>query len=372
MSVPAAPAPVGDGNVARVPRQHPAGILVYGMYDISSLSSAPKVRIAMMTEALSRQTHTELISGGRLARAVSAARWFVSGGPRRVGAVYVESATSSAMPTDLAFLALMRLLRKPVGVYFRDAYQHFRDVHPRVRRRQVLSDWLWRLTTPLLKVVASVRYAPSSGLASVLHISSPVLLPPGTDPKSPYLGIGEADVVGAIVQVAPRSGLDTLVAAMELVRVRRPQARLRVVARSIDDEEAAGLPAWMEVITAARSSIPEVLAGARVCVLPLPVNAYTDLAVAVRLLDLLALGKPIVATDTLETRAILAASGAGVVTDDSAEGMAKGILDLLADESEAERCSANARAYASTFSNTWAARAEKVRQTLHVAGEAVS
>lgn len=41
-----------------------AAILVYGMYDISVLDNAPRVRIAMMTEALSRQAHTERIVGG--------------------------------------------------------------------------------------------------------------------------------------------------------------------------------------------------------------------------------------------------------------------------------------------------------------------
>jgi glycosyltransferase involved in cell wall biosynthesis len=360
-------APEGDRELRPGSR---GGILIYGMYDISTPSSAPKVRITMMTEALSRQTHTELISGGRMARTIAAARWLASGGPRRVGAVYVESATSSAMPTDLAFLAFMRLLRKPVGVYFRDAYQLFRDVHPRSHRRQILSDWLWRLTTPLLKAIASVRYAPSTGLARVLRLSGSVILPPGTDPTAPNLGVGEDDMVGAIVQVDPRSGLDKLVAAMELVRVHRPEARLRVVARSIGKEDADGLAPWMEVVTPARSSIAEALAGARVCVLPLPVNAYTNLAVAVRLFDLLAFGKPIVATDTLETRAILDASGAGMVTEDSAEGMARGILDLLADRALAERCAAGARTYACTFSSTWAARAETVLRTLGCTREA--
>jgi glycosyltransferase involved in cell wall biosynthesis len=372
MPVSATPARGGDQAAAPVQRRRPGGILLYGMYDISSLSSAPRVRIAMMTGALSRQIHTERIVGGRLARAVASVRWLASGGPRRVGAVYVESATTSAMPTDLAFLFVMRLLRKPVGVYFRDAYQLFREVYPRTRRQQILSDWLWRLTTPLLKVISSVRYAPSIGLARVLGLSRAVMLPPGADPATAYLGMGDADVVGTIVQVAPRSGLDRLVAAMELVRKRRPDARLRVVARSIDEEQAARLPAWMEVIPAGRSSVPDALAGARVAVLPLPVNAYTDLAVAVRLFDFLALGKPIVATDAVETRAIMEASGAGMVTDESAEGMAAGILALLEDEALASRCSTNARAYACSASNTWDARATTVLETLGLTAETVS
>src|ERR1035437_6997924 len=235
-------------------RSHSRGVLVFGMYDLAGMDRAPKVRIALMTEALARQARTELITGGRVGRFVASVRWLASGGPRRVGAVYVESATTSAMPADLAFLALMRMLGRPVGVFFRDAYQLYRDVHPRTRRRQVLSDWLWRLSTPLLKRHATVRYAPSSGLATALGLEGAVMLPPGTDPTLPDLRVGEPAVVATIAQVARGSGLDVLLEAMALVRRRRPAARLVVVARSVDPETAAGLPEWGAVVPAQRNS----------------------------------------------------------------------------------------------------------------------
>jgi glycosyltransferase involved in cell wall biosynthesis len=338
------------------------------MYDTSGLDSAPKVRIEMMAEALSGRVHTERITGGRVGRFVASVRWLASGGPRRVGGVYVESPTANAMPTDLAFLALMRLLRRPVGVYFRDAYQLFRDIHPRTRRRQILTDFLWRLTTPLLKRVASVQFAPTDGLAQALSLRQAILLPPGTDPKAPDLGIGEPDVVAAIAQVTPGSGLDTLVAAMALVRERRPAARLTVAARSIDGATAAALPDWVEVAVAGRASLPELLRPGRVCVLPLPINRYTNLAVAVRLLDLLGFGKPIVATDTSPTRAIVEASGAGTVTADTAAGLAGGILPILEDAALAARLAASARRYACAPESTWDARAVTVLTSLDLAG----
>ena len=337
------------------------------MYDTAGLDSAPKVRIEMMAEALSGRVHTERITGGRVGRFVASTKWLLSGGPRRVGAVYVESPTANAMPTDLAFLALMRLLRRPVGVYFRDAYQLFRDIHPRTRRRQVLTDFLWRLTTPLLKRVASVRFAPTDGLAQALGIANAVLLPPGTDPKLPDLGIGEPDVVAAIAQVGPGSGLDTLLAAMAIVRERRPAARLIVAARSVDGPMAAGLPDWVKVAAGGRASLPDLLRPGRVCVLPLPINGYTNLAVAVRLLDLLGFGKPIVATDTNPTRAIIEASGAGTVTSDTAAGLADGILPILEDADLAARLAVNARLYAVSPESTWDARASTVLETLCVA-----
>jgi glycosyltransferase involved in cell wall biosynthesis len=342
------------------------GILLYGMYDLTGLDRAPEVRIAMMTDALSHRVHTERVAGGRLGRTVAAFRWLVSGGPRRVGAVYVEAPTSAALPGDIAFLALMRLLGRPVGVYFRDAYQLFRDLHPRQHRRQLIVDWVWRVTTRLLKQIATVRYAPSSGLARVLGLRDPVMLPPGTDPTLPELGIGEPDLVAAIVQIAPRTGFDTLVAAVAIVRASRPLVRLRIVARSVDRERAAALPEWVEVVSASRDQLAEALRPGRVCVLPLPVTAYTDLAVAVRLVDLLAFGKPIVATDTVETRALIEASGAGTVTADTPGGLAAGILPILADERLALRFAKNARSYACSPEATWDARARTVLATLSV------
>jgi glycosyltransferase involved in cell wall biosynthesis len=340
------------------------GILLYGMYDLRGMDRAPEVRIAMMADALSHRVHMERVVGGRLGRTVAAFRWLASGGARRVGAVYVETPTSAVLPGDLAFLVLMRLLRRPVGIYFRDAYQLFRGLHPRQHRRQLIVDLVWRFTTRLLKGIATVRYAPSSGLARVLGLRDAVMLPPGTDPSLPNLGIGEPDVVVAIVQVAPRTGLDTLVAAVALVRASRPSVRLRIVARSVDSELAAALPDWVEVISAGRDSLADALRPGRVCVLPLPITAYTDLAVAVRLLDFLAFGKPIVATDTIETRALIEASGAGTVTPDTAAGLAGGILPILEDEGLARHFADNARQYACSPDATWDARAATVLATL--------
>jgi glycosyltransferase involved in cell wall biosynthesis len=94
------------------------------------------------------------------------------------------------------------------------------------------------------------------------------------------------------------------------------------------------------------------------------VTRYTDLAVAVRLFDFLALGKPIVATDTIESRALLEASGAGLVAADTSLDLADAILRLLEDEALAARCAANARAYAVAPENMWDARAQTVLESL--------
>ncbi len=332
------------------------------MYDMAALDRAPTVRIAMMSAALGRQTHLESITGGRFGRFGSAVRWLASGGPRRVGAVYVESATTSAMPTDLAFLALMRLLGKPVGVYFRDAYQLFRDTYPRRSRRQILSDVMWRVTTPLLRGVATRSFAPSRGLAEALHLENPALLPPGTDPTQPDLGPGTGQVVAYVGSTNRADGFDLLLEAMAIVHDRCPDASLLLVG----SPPAAELPAYVRSERASRDGLATLLRGARLCVIPRPINAYSSLAVPIKLWDYLSLGKAVVATAATETAAILEQSGAGVATPDTAEGLAEGLLRLLTDEAEAARLSADARAFACAPGSTWDARARTVLETLGV------
>src|SRR5260221_3208731 len=91
-------------------------LLLYGMYEMGVLDSAPRVRIDMMRRALERHVRLEFISGGRWARARAGATWLLGGGWRRVDAVYVESSTSAATPADLMLLAFIRVLGRPVAV----------------------------------------------------------------------------------------------------------------------------------------------------------------------------------------------------------------------------------------------------------------
>jgi len=334
------------------------------MYDLAGLDKAPKVRIEMMTRALARLTHTERIVGGRLRRSVAAFRWLAGGGPRRVRAVYVESVTTSSMPTDLAFLLIMRLLRRPVGVYFRDAYQLYRGTYPRSRRRQILSDWAWRITQPMLARVATVRYVQSAGLGEALHLRRPVLLPPGTDPSSPDLGAGAALLVAYVGGGGWADGFDTLVEAMAIVRATCPGARLLAVGPSLAPERRAALPDYVELHRTGRDGLVELIKDARCCVIPRPITEYTNFVIPIKLWDYLSYGKPVVATAATETARILESSGAGLVTPDSAAGIAEGLVKLLLDESLARRLAANARVFACAPGSTWDARAATVLESL--------
>jgi len=347
------------------PSQAGARLLLYAMYDASVPGSAPRVRIGMLSKALAREVRLERIEGGRWQRLAQLPRLILH--LRRVDAVYVESATAAAMPWDLLALAMARAMGRPVGVYFRDAYQLFRGLYPVTGLRQRLSDATWRLTVALLRRLATVRFAPSAGLAAALRLEGAVLLPPGTDPSAPDLGTGSVPLVAYVGAATSPLGVDRLLAAMELVRLEAPAVRLLMVSPAAP---AQPLPEWVDLRVASRDELPALLAPAAACVLPLPINAYTNLARALRLTDFLSWGKPIVATATTESRALLEPTGAGLLVGDEPAAIAEGLLRVLRDDALAAGLATAARALAVAPGSTWGDRAALIVDRLVPASRA--
>jgi glycosyltransferase involved in cell wall biosynthesis len=337
-------------------------LIFYGMYDAARAGSAPRVRIQLLSTALARRARVTMVSGPRLARLAQGVR-LVLGDLRHFDGVYVETATSSAMPWDLWFLAAARASGVPVGIYFRDAYPVHRDLYPLPGWRARLSDLGWRISVAAYRRLASVSFTPSRGLADSLRLAGAVLLPPGTDPGTPELGPGSEPVVAYVGALAAPVGFDRLVDAVRLVREELPEARLLAVG-STPSGVAPALPDWVEVRQASRDELASLLAGVSVCAIPLPINRYTNMAWPLKLSDYLAFGKPIVATATDETAAVLDGSGAGIVVGDTPAAIAAGLLRVLRDPELAARLAAASRRLALAPGSTWDDRAALIVERL--------
>ncbi|MBR1213944.1 glycosyltransferase family 4 protein [Bradyrhizobium sp. JYMT SZCCT0180] len=75
---------------------------------------------------------------------------------------------------------------------------------------------------------------------------------------------------------------------------------------------------------------------ADVCLSPCPVDPILVVGTPTKLVEYLAMGRPVVANDHPDQREVLEASGAGLVTDLSSEGFAEAIAILLSDKTAAE------------------------------------
>lgn len=344
---------------SRVPR-----ILIYSMYDPGRPDRAGNVRSRLLADAMMREARVVLISGGRRARAFGALSWIAREGPRSIDAAYVESASSFASPADLAFLLVLRLASRPVGVYFRDAYQEFRDLYPITSGKDQLLDILWHLSTPILKRLSTVQFAPTAALARVLSLKRLTLLPPGTDSAAPNLGAGSGDIVGYVGAVGLPDGVDLLVEAMRTVRGTKPDASLIVVTGGELERTVSPVPPWVTVLRKGRTDLPEILRDVAVCTIPRRINRYNDLAVPVKLMDYLSYGKPVVATRCEAIAALLGPTDAAILVADSSEEIAAGILRILSNRNEGSRLAERARALAVDPEWTWDARARTIISVL--------
>ena len=219
-----------------------------------------------------------------------------------------------------------------------------------IRRRRELNEAMFRWhVVPTASFAALTRLDPGrvivgGNATDIRHVR------PGPWPSIPTIGL----VSGA----APGRGIEALVAAARLVRSSVPDVRLLLwlAATSVESRawldalraEVAG-EAWIEIGQAAYDDLGTELQRATVLCIAHPAGSYMDVALPVKLFDSMAAGRPLLVTPRTETRAIVEAHGAGIVTDgDRPEDLAEGLIGLLGDEERARRLGSAARTAAET------------------------
>jgi glycosyltransferase involved in cell wall biosynthesis len=107
--------------------------------------------------------------------------------------------------------------------------------------------------------------------------------------------------------------------------------------------------------------LPRVLA----TVTPRLRTPYNDLAVPIKVMEYLGYARPIVATDTIETAAIIRGADCGIVVPDTAQGLADGIVTLAsAPAAQVVRWGEAARHAAAA--NSWDSRAGAILDLLGI------
>jgi glycosyltransferase involved in cell wall biosynthesis len=163
----------------------------------------------------------------------------------------------------------------------------------------------------------------------------------------------EIPAVGMVSGAAPGRGIESLIAAMRLVRELVPEARLYLWLIATGPEGAEQIEqlrvetaddAWIEIATAPYAELGPTLAKATVLVIPHPAIDYMDVILPVKLFDSMAAGRPLVVTPRRETVKIVEPNGVGLVSaDDDPASLAEPIARLLRDEALARRMGAAAR-----------------------------
>jgi glycosyltransferase involved in cell wall biosynthesis len=190
-----------------------------------------------------------------------------------------------------------------------------------------------------------------------------MLLPPGS--PAPIDAVREPGArqllfVGGLRH--PMHGLDLLVGAVERVRAAGHDLGVICVSRP-GEEPPPPWPSWLRVERGAAAEITALLPGVLASIQPYRCSPYNELAVPIKVMDYLAYGRPLVVTNCAEQAAIVRAAGAGLVADDTIDGLAAAV-ERVVSASPTELEGWSAAAHAAARANSWASRADRVLATL--------
>lgn len=350
----------------------PGEIVILGMFDLTRLGSAMAVRIHNLCVALETFTPKTLLAGNRMARRWAVTSFLLKAGLRRTRAIYVETSNGSANELDLLFLSLAKAAGIPILIFIPDAYQYFPDIFPRCGLKAKLLDWGWRRSIATYLRLADLLLFPSLGLADRFDSrQAKELLPPAGLPSREYTPLSwDPPTVVYVGGGTVRYGSVLLLNTMEQVVNRYPGVRCRFITPNAEAiaEHPARQASWLTVEYLSFDELPTVVHSATLFVSPLLINSYNDLAVPVKLFDYMSFGRPIVSTACHDTAALLNELEAGIVVDDTIDGLAQGIIHLLENPDLAARLGQNGYRAIQT-SHSWshrAARLLKLIETLEV------
>jgi hypothetical protein len=344
-------------------------LLLLSMYPLDRGLWGATTRITQLRDALASRVELDVVSGTPAARARAMARYVRDGRLRGLAGIYVENATSLPRLADLVFLGLARARRIPVLTYLRDAQQLFPEYYASGSMKRRLSRALFLPATRALIRLSSRVAFPSRGLARAIlgderRARMAYLLPPGAR-------IANAPVVDPTARALlfvgglryPAHGGEILRAAVEVARAGGADVTLICVSRPGD--EPADPPDWMRVIRAEGPEIDALLPEVLATITPRRKTPYNDLAVPIKVMEYLGYARPIIATDTTETAAIIHAAGCGVVVPDTVEGLADGIV-AVASSPARQIATWGEAARDAAVANSWDERAASVLKLLEV------
>lgn len=346
-------------------------VLFVTMYPLDALDRAPKVRSYHLWRELSLLVPTTLVKGGKARRAWRFLALMATGRLFRFRAVYVESSSASASPADLFVFALMRLLRRPLLIYVRDAYPIFARQFPPRGMRQKISYWGWRFSVQQYKLLATKLLFPTSELADLFDLPDQnwELLPPGGS-----LLVEQPTTVGgrSVAYVGPLTSpvVNLLRESMRKVRERSgPEAKCTVVSSRADWDRLAylHLEDWCEYRQASRDELTTALAEADICLVALPPRGYYGLTLPVKLFDYMSLGKAIVTTNLPSAAKIVEDEQVGLVSDDDPESFADAIVYLFEHPDRVKQFQLNALEAIRTR-HSWQKRAERLVEMMNTVG----
>lgn len=308
-------------------------LLFLGQYEIKNLNSAPKIRTYNMFESFKSLVDTDFITGTRKSRRFKLLKYILSGKIFKVDAIYLESATSTSMETDILILLIAKLLKIPIGIYIRDAFPLFNLTDNKSIKNKILIIG-WYVSIWFYKITASVLFFPTEGLAKSFRCTKEYkLLPPGGIDLGYQEFLPEEKGILYSGGIGPLYGISSLIEAVEKIYDKHKDVKLYIVCRKEDINDSIKNKIfgkdWIILKHVDFNEMIKLRKKIYLSVIPLVDDPYSDIALPVKLFDYMSLGKPIVATNRIETVKFFSLNNIGLISKCSPEDLSEKISFLL-------------------------------------------
>jgi glycosyltransferase involved in cell wall biosynthesis len=276
--------------------------------------------------------------------------------------VYIEALGSCLHNFDYIFLNALKKRDISIFPFIRDLYWKYpgtlKQTDKGSRNCQREYNWYLKNATALL--------FPSKIMADTVDFPEKYALPPAGDP-SRCLSEDLPDTKNILYLggIFLRSGMDILMEAMKkYVLKEHPDASCTVVGTGdIEMINRWRHEKWLHFGTGNYWDMPEIMSKAYLTTIPRYIGGFLDITIPLKLFDYMSAGRPIVATDCLVTAKFMRENEIGIITKDTPESLAEGIIKLFDDPDLAKKMGRNAIS-AVRSKHSWHHRAERLIQIM--------
>ncbi|HDX9705113.1 glycosyltransferase [Bacillus thuringiensis] len=346
--------------------------IVLSDIDPENLNSGPTVRsFAVLEEFRKTNNDVEMVYGSSAKERYRVFKEIMKKN-KHYTYCYIESKVGVTRGYDSLIMLLLKLKVKPqkIGFYYRDMYWKYGIQVSTGNVKNKIVPWANRIYLKFVDFICDVVYGQSKSFCDALedHIkkSDIKMLPPGCDDiEISNISSNEVLYVGEIDQQF--SGIELLIDALIIANLNE-RVVLNLVCRKHEYEENQYLNEmnqrydWIKISHHNKQTIKEVYKKSSLTIIPRSGNEYTKLCLPIKLFEYISYEKPIVAVNHGEVADFIAQHHLGLISNDTAEDLARKILLLLSENKVYLDIIKNIRNYKTH--NKWSNRIEQINLDL--------
>lgn len=338
-------------------------LLMFVPYSIdrNRMNSAPSIRAYNMYHALKDVTDVTLLSrptwgSVHVISKIRGWNWLLSTNGRMLSEmalltrksefdyVYIEAFGIKLFNFDYIFLNALKKKNILIFPFIRDLYWKYPGTMKQNKHTDKWSKDCQREYNWYLKNSTALLF-PTEIMVDTVDFPDKYALPPAGDTsRCSNEELPDTKNVLYLGDIFPRSGMDILMEAMKKYVLKEyPDASCTIVGTGdIEMINKWKHEKWLRLRTGNYWDMPEIMSKAYLATIPRYTGGFLDIAIPLKLFDYMSAGRPIVATDCLATAKFIRETEIGIITQDTAESLAEGIIKLFDDPDLAKKMGRNA------------------------------